>query len=135
MLSDIPLHNQWEEKLQHWKNETFAKFNSHLEQATLEFSIQISLEAKTKVANKSAQDAIVSKSMTMGKEKTINTLIDDGLKKIKNQVDNYLKPFLEKINKENPNTHPKNTAMPPTKNGAQGHTKHQIHPPLPPPPS
>ena len=122
MLLDIPLHNlvtshQWEEKLQHWKNETFAKFNSHLEQATLEFSIQISLEAKTKVANKSAQDAIVSKSMTMGKEKTINTLIDDGLKKIKNQVDNYLKPFLEKINKENPNTHPKNTAMPPTKNG------------------
>ena len=53
----------------------------------------------------------------MGKEKTINTLIDDGLKKIKNQVDNYLKPFLEKINKENPNTHPKNTATPPTKNG------------------
>ena len=122
MLSDIPLHNlvtshQWEEKLQHWKNETFAKFNNHLEQATLEFSIQISLEAKTKVANKLAQDSIVTKSMTMGKEKTINTLIDDGLKKIKNQVDNYLKPFLEKINKENPNTHPKNVPMPPTKNG------------------
>ena len=70
---DIPHHNlatphQWEEKLKHWKNKTLTKFNN-LEKNTLEFSIQISLEAKTKAANKSAQDTIISKFMTVDKKK------------------------------------------------------------------
>ena len=125
MLLDIPLHNlattqQWEEKLQQWKHETFTKLSNELEKATLEFSIQISLEAKTRAANQSARETIISKSMTMDKEKTVSTLIDDGLKKIKNQVDNYLQPFLEKINKGNPKNGgpplPKNRGAPKSHN-------------------
>ena len=42
----------------------------------------------------------------MSKEKTVNTLIREGLNKIKTHVDTYLKPCLDKINKENPNILP-----------------------------
>ena len=42
---------------------------------TLEFSIQISLETKTKETYKTARDTIISKTMTMTKENMVNIII------------------------------------------------------------
>jgi hypothetical protein len=64
-----------------------------LNEIELQFEISKTLEQNARERNKKAKQTLETETLTMPKELTIGELIKQGLKKIKSEMDNFIRPF------------------------------------------